>query len=206
MNRGGRLVSNDWEHVTKNSNLKTATCNSCKQAISCKIERVRAHLKKCQTFLKRKHASDANDATESESEIEAVILRPPNVASSSNVADNPDLSTYIEKQISNPNQLNSAPIPTTHTDSEPEPPVKKCKLSQPKCADFVIKTTKSQKEKLDILLAKFFYSANIAFKQVESKVFRFVYCLSHHIYLAYLHLIKYECVHNVKLNLVKFSN
>lgn len=43
----GRKIASEWLEMTKNDGDLKCKCKHCDSSLSCKIERIRAHLKKC---------------------------------------------------------------------------------------------------------------------------------------------------------------
>lgn len=58
---GGRTLDLVWQEVTKSEDGKTAWCIYCSASISCKVERIRAHMDKCSKkykFFREKLTND----------------------------------------------------------------------------------------------------------------------------------------------------
>lgn len=153
---GGRSKASEWNEFTiVDENPTRVYCNHCKETVIKKIERVKAHLKKCS---KRKEFSEAsssrsstlsmcvNDSDDNVSEISEI-----NKVSSEDLADLSS-STNICEFVSST-------------------PMKKIK-KQTNISSFVVRTTPEEKEQLDLKIAKFFFSANVPFSVTENHEFK----------------------------------
>lgn len=167
----GRSKSSEWDAIELKTDTvtkkKTGICKYCRVSVTCKIERIKSHLKKCMKYLYVMNATETGNpvpANISDDEsTHAISIATASTNKSRSLLDNDPLPSTSSSQF-----YSSMVVDDTR---DPESEIKKRKLLQPNCNTFVTKTSKTQKHNLDILVAKFFYGANIAFRQVESRSF-----------------------------------
>ena len=137
----GRKVSSEWAEVLKVDGDSKCKCKHCNNEISSKIERIRAHLKKCQARNRK-----------SEDEPLQIDLRE-------------ECSTIVSPSSSASSSVDTSCAPTPVSASSISKPFN----LQPSISDFAIKTTERQKRLLDKAIAQFFFAANIPFNVAELK-------------------------------------
>ena len=151
---GGKNKATEWNEVTYLSDQPNRViCNYYKESITKKIERVKNHLDKC----RRRKNGTANDSTEVFSNISVL-------ESSTSAASNKSNQSEDEEQgcfsfISHPSYssiFHSTPMKVQLRTS---------------ISKFVVTTTSTQKNELDLQVARFFFSANIPFNIVENLEF-----------------------------------
>src|SRR5215813_14277847 len=145
---GGRPMNPIWSHFDQfeeNGKL-TVKCKSCSQTVSAKADRMAKH--KSQTCPKLKIKSCDNNCSQ--------------LYSNSTV----DCDMLVITDEDDPHENSKPTTATTSTHVQHS-----TKKYQPSVSDFVIHTSASQKEQIDIKLAHFFYACNIPFSNVENKYF-----------------------------------
>ena len=153
----------------------------CTTIISRKVERVRAHLKKCKKYACSIEMLDDNDTepaalTSRSSTTPSGPTAGPSTPSASCSSLTPVLLDDSER-IQRSEFLMSIDIDFMETNNEPSfsltpsdtsTPMKK---KQRSLASFVIKTSAETKDSLDLLVAKYFLCTNTAFKNIENSHF-----------------------------------
>ena len=152
----GRKKASEWNDVDDVENDKNSVvCKHCNLVISKKIERVRAHLIKCSK--KTVVVDDCMQIGESGASTSAAIV----VEDDQETALQSNTSSVECSKFSD----SSSSQPTT-SGASPSMPKRQRSISS-----FVVRTSAETKDKIDMQLARFFFSANIAFRNVENKHF-----------------------------------
>lgn len=142
----GRKMASEWLEVTKIDGDSKCKCKHCDLSLSCKIERIKAHLKKCPA----KRTLSKNEESFSENK-------------------HPMLTTSEEIETSffcTSGSSSATPIPSTS--SSPS----SAEIMQRSITDYVVKTTEEQKRSIDKAVSMFFYAANIPFNVAELDNFK----------------------------------
>lgn len=170
-NNGGRKLSTEYQHTTVKG--KDYFCNYCNASVSGRAERIRNHLSKCSKYLKMKSdlakamdSDDTNDDDRDDSD-ENILTLTDKIANHQTEKRLRLQSANASTRSQSPNQSNrESSIPSS---VPPAAPVFKQSFFN------IVSTKKTDantKQKLDLLVAKFFYASNTAFRQVDSKTFR----------------------------------
>lgn len=169
----GRKVDLDWQNVMKIDGSSKVKCKHCHTEISGKIERIKAHLKKCSKLPHTdKEPTSANaDSDHSDVQLDECLT----LYSTSSLSVGSDTSAdtsltsvaFVGQSQQDSHFLASTPSLSVADSSQ----VKKRRL-QTSMNDFSIKTTQAQKDVLDVKVAKFFYGNNISFNTSNSATFK----------------------------------
>lgn len=141
----GRKSAPEWLEVSKvPTDQNKVKCDHCGTEISAKIERIRVHLNKC----------SKKDVLCTQTQIQ--------------FQDNANVTSSLETETQPTTSVSATYEKLGLGKDSTAPPVKRQKLM----SDFTIKTTNLQKCNLDLKVAKFFYSNNIAFNAASSNEYR----------------------------------
>lgn len=169
-NRGGRKPSTAFVHTVIENGVYS--CRYCKSVVSGRPLRITAHIEKCPQY---KRNTTENGEEEDDEKIEEI----------------PESVRYVENStIGSFSLANPAPGPSTSgsgtarigqdapqkvQSQSPLPSRSKNKKEGVQSYFKVVATKRvdnNSKKRLDVAIAKFFYSANIAFRQIESQSFK----------------------------------
>lgn len=194
----GRKSKSEWSEVLGAEGTTKVNCKHCNIEISGKIERIKAHLRKCnKRLLSSATLQDLSSSTEvtEDSGHPSVSPQTPQAYCSKIVSINSDdvSDISVNSATSEPHdiQLDEATqphssVPTTSTFQRPlsrekekqqflekwvQSQQKKHKI-QPKLIDFAIVTTGAQQKSLDKAIARYFYASNLSFLTAEDKYFK----------------------------------
>lgn len=143
----GRKQSVEWTMVNQTNNKYQVTCKFCKNIISAKIERIRAHMSKCKNSIA--HSSPVSNIDE----------------------DEPSLSVGTSQKRKQ--TVEDSILDGTNSDSlNVEIPQSSKPKRQRSMGEYAVKTSDHQKKILDQKISEFFYANNIAFNIADSAAFK----------------------------------
>lgn len=141
----GRKTSSEWLEVTKIDGNSKCKCKHCGFLLSCKIERIRTHLKKCparkilnkneENFCENQHLED-------------------------------DTSEEVESSFFCASGSSTTTLPSSSSSAS------FAESMQRSITDYMIKTTDEQKKSIDQAISMCFYAANIPFNVAELDNFK----------------------------------
>lgn len=142
--------------------VKNVECSMCNKKVSAKPLRMKNHWEKC---AKRKcqRQNVVNIDTETSDSDENLLPSPKRLISKSKQSSNAIDSESVDIDTTNETSLSSLSSATSSSVT---------RTVQQKIKHSVIITTKAEKEKLDVVIAKFFYSCNISFNTAENPHFK----------------------------------